>query len=532
MKQDASKGKNSKSRNPRVKREQPRKDSRGKRVNFDNERESKFLKDERAAAKMESCKSNDIAWYAQNPELLKSAASIGWSSTVGLPLEFTTTAAVPGIMSMTWSPVIGAEFNAPLNQAADEMYSFIVHANSRNTQYNAPDVMATVLAGSSVFAAFALGVRAYGTARLYSQLDYYTPDALLTAQGFSPSDIRANLSQMWFDLNEMAARLTQIWIPNTMPVLERWFWLCSNIYKDGDSRKAQYYLFTPAMFYQWGVVDNASGLTVQGWGNATSHTWAQYKSMINSMITALMDSEDRGIMMGDILKAYGPDKLFAVNPISADYKVEPVYDKEVLTQIENLSVFSSVPTTVQQDSMKRNLFQNWPRLTSLAGTVTPGSEQVLNFHQLEDPTPEQIMIATRLKVSGTYIGENTGAPSPSAVTSPNTFGTEVVNGVQIYYYVWENGAKTLGRADVTPYLAQSTVASLSNLQTYLWAAFDWAPWIYNYVAQDMPVTAYQAIEVPVQKAIGDYDNYIIITEADLRKMHRTAVYSEFGVPVL
>lgn len=519
---------------PGQKREQPRKDSRNKRVNYDNTREDKFRSDMERSARMESDKSNDISWYAHNPELLKSAASIAWSSTVGLPLQnFGYKEAVSGVMGIQWSPVVGAEFNAPLTQVMNEMYSYVVHANSRNTKYNSPDLMAVILAGSSAFAAFAMGVRAYGTARLYSQLDYYTPDALLRAQGFDPSDIRKNLSHMWFDLNELAARLTQIWIPNTMPLLERWFWLSSNIYRDGESAKSQYYLFVPSIFYQFGIVENSSGCTPVTWGTGTAHTWSAYTTMMGQMIDALLTDEDRGIMMGDMLKAYGPDKLFAVNAISADYSVQPVYDREVLTQIENLSVFGSVPTTIAQDSNKSTLIQNWPRVNgTISSMLTPASSQILNFHQKEAPTPEQIMIATRLKVAGVYVGENTGSPNPSAVLSPNTFGTEVVNTVVIYYYDWSSGSKALTRYDATSNFALPQSAQIDVAFSFRWCAFDWAPWCYRLTVYDVPDTAYQNIVVTPRMALGDYDNYITITEAELRKMHRTAVYSEFGVPVL
>lgn len=56
---------------------QGRKDSKDKRVNYDNERESKFTAD----AKKLGC--NDISWYANNAELMKAAGSLPFSSVLG-----------------------------------------------------------------------------------------------------------------------------------------------------------------------------------------------------------------------------------------------------------------------------------------------------------------------------------------------------------------------------------------------------------------------------------------------------------------
>lgn len=46
--------------------------------------------------------SNDPSWYATNPELLRAAASIPFSRTMGQRLPFNGTTSVPGIMSLYW----------------------------------------------------------------------------------------------------------------------------------------------------------------------------------------------------------------------------------------------------------------------------------------------------------------------------------------------------------------------------------------------------------------------------------------------
>lgn len=533
---------------PQVKREQPRKDSKARRVNFDNERVSKFEKDERKwnDAKADTNKCNDVRWYAANEELLRSAASLPFSPVPGFKIPTSTQQSLPGIMTLTWNPAITNGANAPLNQAANSMYSFTVHANSRNQSYDAVDEMLLVLAGAQVFSSLALGIRAYGLMRRYSQQDYYTPRALLQASGFDPDDLRQNYSQMWFDLNEMIARTQQIWIPNTMPVIERWFWMNSNVYRDGDSVKAQYYMFVPAVFYKYDETTESTGGSLQplSWYSpnlsaaSTPHTWSDYKGLVNQLIDALINSQDRGIIFGDILKAYGADKLYAIKDLPVDYTLEPVYDREVLTQIENATVWPYLYSTstgvgpIIQSANTDYLVQKWSQATLSAGpTINYDAPeiQVLNFHQKEVPTPAQIMVATRLKCAGAIVYNKNTASTWNY--GPETAGTEVVVNVAVWNYLWNVSAST---AELKVTTLDTQVTSTSIFPMFLWSAFDWCPWIYQYNGNNLPTTIAVGTKIHANwyDMLGDWDNYTFITTEELTKMNITAVYSEFGVPVL
>lgn len=317
---------------------QGRKDSNSKRINLDNERESKFEKDMCKGAKWTDARSNDVSWYAKTPELLRAAASLPFSITTGAKPEFTIPEAVPGVLRIRWTPAVGGSDGNPINQAANSKYSFTVHANSRNYAYDPADQMKMILAGSQVFSAIAAGLRAYGIMHRFEQRDYYTPQALVSAMGFSYTDLRSNLANMWYGLNELIARSQQIWIPNDMPVITRWFWLNSNIYRDGGSIKAQYYIFQQRFFWKYVLGTSLESTNLESVAWPDDCTWSQYLGFVDSLIQPLLDSQDRGIIFGDILKAYGPDKIYALNNIDNTYVVEPVYDREVLTQIENLTV--------------------------------------------------------------------------------------------------------------------------------------------------------------------------------------------------
>lgn len=513
-------GKPNGTRNQKIRRRQPRKDSNSKRVNFDNERVSKF---ERDAAKKGEC--NDVSWYAANADLLRSAASIPFSSVTGLKVN-TLNWGVPGVMALNWMPHFDSTV---ITAAANQVYSFVVHANSRNGSYDAPDQMMMIVAGASVFSAIANAIRAYGVARTYSQVNRYTPDGLLRAMGFQPADIRTNLSDMWFDINNLVAQASQIWIPKTMPFIERWFWLSSNIYRDGGNIKDQYYVFAPAALYQLSETGSTQGTSLQPVSVVTSAgmTWSSYCTMVQGMIDSLVSSQDRGIIFGDILKAYGLESLYSISSIPADYIVEPHYNVEVLSQIENATTINvGIGNVTQTNGIIKQ--EGWSTSTASAATnVHPLNWSILNSHELSAPTPEQTMVMTRL--TSLQVDAVMSSDGNSVTLTPAVAGTEFISSVYVYYWDFTS-TPGLTRFNYSSWLSAQTTNVPINI---VWAelAFDWSPWTYVTPTTTFTATASGIGQNPTVAA-GDYSNFTTIDPVTLQKMHLTAAYSEFGVPAI
>lgn len=544
-------------------RKQPTKDSRQKRINMDNERVATFVKD------MEKDHSNDVSWYTHNPELLKSAGSYGFSYLTGQKLGFTgfnwgtstVGQTVPGVMAFYWTPAYGGANIRAINQSANALYSYVVHANSRNKSYDANDLMLTILATEQVFSMLASMIRAYGVARNYSDRDIYTPDALLKAMGFVPTNIRASLATMWFDINEFVSRVVQLWIPKNLPFVARQFWMNTNVYKDSQTAKAQYYLYVQNRYFRYnekrfdtgGCLEPAmNGNTVFSPGNGNTYNWSVWKTVLNDMIDQLLNSQDRGIMLGDVLKAYGKENLYSLNEVDVNYRVDYTYNPEVLSQFENLTVhtgysrimglFQASPAAGTVESFLESYYNasaddTWNQVGS-----GHGNQLVLNFHQNETPSPEQIMVATRMSASSSigqlsYTVASLTGPTTGSDTAeqkyvlwlPDSTGTEVCTAVAVYYnYANNTNYKTITLSQMG---AENT--AINPELVYLWNAFDWAPWMYF---SEYLVTTSGKITVGattnISMAIGDWDNYTILTAPDMLKLNTAAVYSEFGVPVL
>lgn len=547
-----------------VEREEPKKDSKEKRVNFDNTRESKYRKDTRSGRKqstnpkrsrkrsggksddqgshkqIKSGATNDVSWYAQNGQMLAASASLSFYNTVGRKDGLgDVTRSVPGVMNLQWAPNVGGADNQAIRQAANQTYSFTVHANSRNYAYTPSDQMLLILAGASVFSAISLGLRAYGTLNQFSGQDMYTPNTLLYAMGFQYSDLRDNIAKIWFDINHLIAKTKQIWIPNKLPLIQRWFWMNAHVYTDAKSAKAQYYLFSPMFFWQYNETAEETGgsLTTVPWASEPSHTWQQYYDKVSAMIDALLNSEDRGIIFGDLLKAYTADGIYAISPIASDYSVIPVYDEEVLTQIENASILGFYGGGVVQDNA-HDLRQQWnwyPLETVVNSALMPLNNEILNFHQLEQPTPEQIMVATRLKALGCTIVDKTTDASGDVKTvqvRPTTAGTEVIVQATMCAFQWSSGSPVLIVGTLSPANANN-LSYLGELMMY-WVPFDWAPWVYLRNTYQSVITSAATYplraDAKANRAYGDYDNYVVLQEAELDRMHTAAVYSLLGIP--
>lgn len=561
-------------------REQPRKDNKSKRVNFDNTRAGKFRKDmdkmSNTAQQIDKDAkrpgANEISWYNGNPELLRSAASIPIATIIGKPItefaDWTQTSkaayAVPGIMSISWMPTIGTDVDA-INQSFNSQYSFLVHANSRNYSYDAPDLGILELAGISVFQILASMVRAYGISKYYQETSLYVPNHILKAMGFNPEDIRRNLANMWFTINNLIDQTRQIWVPTVMPVADRWIWMNSMIFKDAQGPSAQLYMYVQNRYWIYNektsdtgsyldVVKDSASAATEFTPADKQYNWYTWVSVAQSMIDALVGSQDRGIIYGDILNAYGADKIRAMSAISSDFRIEPEYNAEVLMQIENLTLSACQPVQVfqsQTDLTKGPLIkQAWGQKLELDVEYDNKvhnllTKAVLNFHFPEQPTPEIITIATRAM----NLGLDQLAPSFNPTASPveqnlgmrpATCGTEVFRSVKIFTLALNpRGGEMLQETDLlqvyspTSNLNVLTIDSLSDIM-----AFDWHPFIYRVPStytfpkaesgSDGINIGFDGIK-PFQ-AHGDYDHYTIMDVDMLSRINRVCVYSLFGVP--
>lgn len=259
------KGQSNKGRSKFNKRSAPKKDD------YRDNRNDKRIPNDRSIG---SKAHNDPNWYLHNNQLAKDVASFSFNARTGDRIYLKGYGAtsinlyMPGIYSIQTMPSIGycagaATPTAPANQAAAQLYSYVRHANSGHSNYDAPDLMLYLLAMDSIYTYWAFLTRAYAISRTVSMRNTYVGDAMLKAMHINPDDLRDNMANFRAYINSYAARVMSWAVPRVMNYLTRHSWMYSNIYKDEDVAKSQFYMYNPAALFQY-QLDSETGAGMLG----------------------------------------------------------------------------------------------------------------------------------------------------------------------------------------------------------------------------------------------------------------------------
>lgn len=571
------------------------------------ESKKKYRKyEDRMDVKSKDCftsQANDSMWYAQNPSLLRDAASFPYGWPVGNRLTLDGGAilnqgSIPGVLAFYTNPGFGyaVDQNSPLNMAARNVYAYVRHANSGHSNYDAPDLMLYLLAMDSVYSYHAFLKRIYGLAQAYTPTNRYFPKAIISSMGVDYDDVMTHLAQLRYWINVYQAKFESMRVPSTMSYTARHMWMYSGIYQDGETDKCQIYLYTPHSFYQFGYDEDGAGMltnvpfmTGQLSNLKTVEQLIQYG---NDLINPILSSEDMGIMSGDILKAFG-DKVVSLTPVSTDYGVLPVYDKEVLSQMENASMIGYATAASLNLTQKgidpttglKHAWLSWTPEFQMPGYigVTAATQdlktgeldpvwrpwtmkRIINFHK-DDVQAADTMVATRLSNILTPIPKSAPTQISSLRATCTTMGSDYVSSVAMFYYAgdsddWElhvspyifsgmpylaTGSTTFAALTADQAAAANTImqaqvntnnrsSAAMNLALLRLSVFDWHPMVVpfacrmNYtVSSSGNLLTAHAIEDPVGFAL-DVENYTTMVAHDLERLSEAALLSEFSLP--
>lgn len=339
--------------------------------------------------------------------------------------------------------------------------------------------------------------------------------------------------------------------------------MCENIYLDSGTSKAQTYLYSPEYLLKFELKgDPAVGsLTYVSVSNRnTAKTVDQLMTLGDQLLNAIIPNEDMNIMSGDILKAFGQDGVVRLTGIAENQVILPVYNQEVLSQMENsyslsvtLGVLNGTSAITQTTDVgtgylvENNTFKvTQPHYqNAVTGTptlkLTPVSERILNFHT-PVVTPEMVMVATRLMMGVRSIditGVNATTITGSVVL--DSCGSEFISNMEVFRfkYFYNSSGSITQVAVLYEYYGTDTLVGydLANTSVNLeferlmhfnrLSTFDWHPILYPY---HMNFSPYQLLTSGDTTPFGDIDNYTIIDNANMYNMHQVALLSEFSVP--
>lgn len=473
---------------------------------------------------------NDPNWYSQSPELLRDSSSIPFSWPVGTRMYTSDKFeidVVPGICRIDIQPTIGTSLNvnSPVNVAASAIYSWVRHANSGHSNYDAPDLMMYMLAMSNVYSFVVWMQRLYGMVSLYDQRNRYLPVAMVTADEVDFDDIRNNLANFRYFLNAYINKVASLAVPATMPIFNRLAFLFANIYCEGPSVKDQMYMYHPHQlgWYQFGLnsTTHVGELTFTPMTTVSGKaTFAEIVTYANTLFNAVWDQEDFGIMSGDILKAYDGN-VIKLSPVPEVMSMLPIYDAMVLHQMKNAKIFDHLSVSKISQNTTGTILQS----ILVDSTATADQKASVAARLLADkilstdfdsPTPEVVIESTRLM------------PAYDAYGGVIYAGTEIPTNVR--YFSFDNAGALQPRDIAIQNHDGSTVSGTTfnsiMLDMQYLSSFKYHPeW-------NMVQVASGAVAAGKTIRIWDIDNYAVLSNPDLQKMHETALLSLFAVPAI
>lgn len=516
---------------------------------------------------------NDVAWYSKSPALLRDAASFPYSWPVGAALPWNGSVAkqalysVAGICVLDYTPGIGKSNDeySPVNVAARNFFTYVRKANSGQTNYETSDLMMYLLSMDSSYQTYALMVRAYGIATLYSQENRYLGKALLHALNLDADDIYNNLAQLRYHINLLAYKLNNMCVPSSVAYITRHSWMASGLYTDSPNPKAQIYAFNPTGYYAFTEVTEGPAYLQFKYFGVEGKKWKveELVSASNEQLQAILSSQDFNIMSGDILKAFGENNLYTVPTIPEDFVVLPSYNPEVLSQIENsvaVGYGAEAPGAGQDNINNIVQLQNQFLESYIAyrpafrygivGIVGDdgknatihksarslwGDKKIINMHK-SDVTPADTMVATRLVVSA---GATTDSNNRMMKIIPKCFGSEVINAIRLMQFIPSNSGEPhlattfMHYIDVVAPIASAdsndnTAANRWLTQTSIFSQFDWSPQNFSMINMTKS-DATSAVDSYIFRTSHDLDMYTMMDSHDLERLHEVALLSLFEV---
>nr|AVX53407.1 putative capsid [Marmot picobirnavirus] len=521
---------------------------------------------------------NDATWYVPNGQMVKDVATFPVAFQSGLPVPVKNTsslkatprvnlgwATTPGIIRYDIMPTIAADMEdttSPLSVAAGSLYQAIQSANSRTPSYEPADMMMYLVALTHAFSYYQWLVRVYGCIKNYEFQDRYTPEVLIQSMGVDYKSVSTHMADFRTGINNMAAIMASLYMPKTIDYSNRQIFLYESIYRDSNSPKAQYYYYNPVGFYVWQEGPTSAPdthLTQLSLSNVLRQNddasardeqrklvGIGYEELIDfgmSMVFALRNSEDIRMIGADMLQAFGTQSLFQVYPIAETFSVTPVYNPEVLSQMENAYIspcaeWKTISNTITQNTdINGGYLQNvityndWDNeFDTVRGSLDNfrPEQYMVNFHK-ENVLPEDILVATRLTQVPQFIWQSATA------TRVVTRQTEIVVGATIFMYT----VNSISSGVVDFSVSQFPIHSYMMIQDANYedpaeffeyidpmahlSKFDWHPRVRLFtMSQEGAITPNR-----VSQFFFDLDNYVLMGQSNLHNLNYTCLLGLF-----
>ena len=454
---------------------------------------------------------NDWRFYAISEQEAKAVASFPFNVLAGRPIDLmwkstadtiTPTMSESGgaVMVLDYMPSIGraSSTNDAANIAARRFYTYIRHANSGAKVYEAPDLMMYFLAMIDIIVGYFHAKRDYGILQTYSRSNRNMPSTLMTALGLTATDV-SSLASHNFRLNVIANRINSFCLPKDILALQRFAYIASNVFIDASTIRGQFYVFHKKGYYLFKPVAQSTGSSLQYKDNVVPVTLGVQLSHLESQLDALFGDDDINTMSGDVLKAF-KENVYNIAGVPSDYTIEPVFDEDILNQIQNASLCGvSVADASLGVTQSNNIIKFQPQANDLPNTVANGA-YIFNSHK-DDP-----QYTDNIEWSRLYTFKD---------------GAIVKCGLECLIQI------TLVSSGSESYVLTRTTMSPSGDNDWnallLMSQFNWHPFMYLFSSQGSTPN----VQVTTKPIFGDLRYYAILDKATISRTHDSAVLAAY-----
>nr|AVX53373.1 putative capsid [Marmot picobirnavirus] len=509
---------------------------------------------------------NHGEWWNQYPELFDSVTNFGFALPLGQTISYGRPNStdnftfaedtVPGVCRIDFMPgpgVSGDNF-APINTALIDLMTRMKNKQRITGNFDWADMGMYMLAIDSLRMWCKQAARIYGIAKNMPRLNYYYPYTLLEALECPFDSIDQEFSDMRAFINQAINQVNRYKIPSGFQFYERHAWMCEGLFVDGTEEQAQTYIFNPSRLYVFdNTVETGSQLVAT---TLTEASWPAMKAQFKQMIHALAGDEDTGFISGAFMSAFDGQLEPDLPEIPEDYQILPVYNEDVLMQIENADLVGSIVgntfNVTQDPSVNSGALLYQPQVTQGSSTGAAYGDtrwwnfkKMLSFHKSK---PEQMdyMKASRFKATAI----NAGSIVDNSAVRISSCGTELLLAAVLYTgpagidadanppstsVVFTNVFSDRNTYNPNSLTTQS-LADLSNSKAYFTtflsqlAAFDWHPKVWSITGNiTNPEAALDdmVIREEVHSPAFDVANWAFISDEQLEQLNYVALTSAF-----
>lgn len=301
---------------------------------------------------------NDPRWYMPDKALAESTAQWSFTQPAGEPIigNDGERSVYPSIMKLYLEPSpeisnindtgvfskYGYKFTG-LNAASRAFYNAISSMTGRTSAYTPDDISILFLGIGEIISMFSYARHIMHLPYMINLKNKSIPDALISAYGFDPIDLRTNIATYRTQFNTLIVQAQSIIAPGNMPYFEKCANVYSHIFADTAADTAQMYIFAP--YSTWILNEkynaNGSGLVTTAVPGRMEYNIKLSKlfDLIATMISTFQESSTYNVVGQDVLHLNAKTNMpiYTYQFLSEFETTAVEYNENALLQIHNMN---------------------------------------------------------------------------------------------------------------------------------------------------------------------------------------------------